>query len=114
MLGLFLLSLFVRKFVGLQLIGIFHIGYLSIMQLSTCPPTLYSVLNWQYPFGYNGLQLSPNSSYQLNSDYNLYGYFTQFGFAVNVMIFVVVGIEFLGLFLLLISKCINSAMREKI
>ena len=80
------LSVFSRKFIGLELACLVQIGFLSLIQNKEITTYLQPESQWSFVFGFNRLHFSEVPADRFRSPYALLGFYRHFGFSNNGMI----------------------------
>lgn len=73
-LAIVFLSIASRKFIGLELAGLFQLGFLSLLHNKEISIYLQPESTWGMIFGYNKVYFSPYPSETFDSPYALFGY----------------------------------------
>jgi hypothetical protein len=113
-LSLSLVTLFFRKFIGLELATLIQIGYLSLVMNNQLPAYLQSVTTWQYVFGYNYFYLTQQPSAPLESSYSVYGFQRYFGYSCNVMVLAIASVYGLSLLLVCLSAITTKGVSRRL
>jgi cysteine-rich repeat protein len=112
-LSLCLVTLFFRKYIGLELATLIQMGYLSLVMNQQLPPYLQSVSAWQYVFGYNYFYLNGQVT-TIDSSYAIYGYQKYFGYSCNVMVLAIASVYGVSLLLVCLSAVTAKGLSRKL
>jgi cysteine-rich repeat protein len=103
-LGVMLLTVAYRKFIGLELATLIQFGYLSLLQNKEITVYAEPISTWKYVFGYDELYYSSVPKQRYLFSYAIYGYEPNFGYSNNFMLIITYAIYGLALLLLLFSR----------
>ena len=106
-------SLFFRKVIGMELISMFQISFLSLVMLEYAQSLLGVITNWKFIFGYNQWYLGEPEDLPEYSKFELLNYKTLFGYSVNAMLIVNGVIYFGSLVCFLVSLCTVKSTARK-
>jgi hypothetical protein len=108
-------TLFFRKFIGLELATLMQIGYLSLLIQAKLPVELSTISAWKFVFGYNNYYVSSaNPTQSINGPFSLYGYQKYFGYSCNLMAIVIFSIYGLSLILIALSAVTAKTLSRKL
>jgi hypothetical protein len=114
-LALVSLSLFSRKFIGLELATLVQLGFLSIIQNKEITTYSQPMTDWSAIFGYSDLYFSPlPEGDKLRSPYALLGFKKFFGYSNNLMVLVAGCIIALAVLLNIASMLTSKSTSRRI
>ena len=106
--SVFFISMFLRKFIGLELAALLQLGYISLVQNKDLSSYLAWIQGWDFVFGYNRWEISTPPAEDIKTDYSVLGYKKYFFFSYNAMLVLAVVVYALGGTVLAIAKAMSA------